>query len=110
MATIAGAKANEDLVITITRVFDAPRELVFQAFIDPKHLAQFWGPKGFASTVREIDPRPGGVFRIEMRGPDGAIYPCEGTYREVVAPERIVYFGGPDCGHACGAGCLHTRS
>ena len=51
-------------------------------------LAQFWGPKGFASTVREIDPRPGGVFRIEMRGPDGAIYPCEGTYREVVAPER----------------------
>ena len=78
-------------------------------FTDPKYLAQFWGPTGFTSTVREMDPRPGGVFRIDMRGPDGCIYPCKGIYREVVEPERIVYFGEPDGGHGCG-GWLPPRA
>jgi uncharacterized protein YndB with AHSA1/START domain len=63
-----------------------------------------WGPKGFTTTIREVDTRPGGAFRIDMRGPDGGIYPCKGVYREVVAPERIVYIGGPDGSHACGGG------
>jgi uncharacterized protein YndB with AHSA1/START domain len=98
------AGASDDLVIAITRIFDAPRDLVFKMFTDPKHLVQFWGPKGFTSTVREMAPRPGGAFRIDIRGPDGAIYPCEGLYREVIAPERIVCSGGPDCGHPCGGG------
>jgi len=98
------ADAPKGLVIVITRIFDAPRELVFKMFTDPKHLARFWGPKGFTSTVREMDPRPGGTFRLEMRGPDGAICPCEGLYREVIAPERIVYSGGPDFGYPCGGG------
>jgi uncharacterized protein YndB with AHSA1/START domain len=104
MTVETGAKPAEDLDIIITRIFDAPRELVFEAFTDPKHIERFWGPDGFTSTVRELDLRPGGAFRIEMRGPDGAAYPCEGNYREVVPPERIVYSGGPDCGHPCGGG------
>jgi len=73
-------------------------------FTDPKHLARFWGRTGYTSTVLEMDPRPGGTFRLEMRGPDGGIYPCKGIYREVVEPERIVYLGEPDGSHACGGG------
>lgn len=104
MTATTYAKPSENLGIVITRTFDAPRELVFKMFIDPKHLAQFWGPKGFTSTVREMDPRPGGAFRIDMRGPDGVIYPCKGVYREVVEPERIVYIGERDASHGCGGG------
>ncbi|MCI0466061.1 MAG: SRPBCC domain-containing protein [Beijerinckiaceae bacterium] len=104
MTAATAAKMAEDLVVIITRVFDAPRELVFQAFTDPKHIPRFWGPDGFRSTVREMDVRPGGAFRIDMHAPGGATYPCEGIYREVIAPERIVYTGGPDCGHPCGGG------
>lgn len=104
MHALTATKPAEDLVVTIERVIDAPRELVFEAFTDPNHLAQFWGPNGFTSAVREIDLRPGGAFRLEMCAPDGVAYLCEGVYREIVAPERIVYLGGPDCGHACGGG------
>ena len=56
--------------ITITRVFDAPRALVFQAWTDAKHLAQWWGPHGFTNPVCEIDPRPGGAIYIVMQAPD----------------------------------------
>jgi uncharacterized protein YndB with AHSA1/START domain len=98
------ANPSEGLVISVTRVFDAPRELVFKMFTDPKHLARFWGPKGFISTVREMDARPGGAFHIDMRGPDGTICPCQGVYWEVVEPERIVYRGEPDGSHGCGGG------
>jgi uncharacterized protein YndB with AHSA1/START domain len=104
MTATTYANPSGDLVISITRVFDAPRELDFKMFTDPKHLARFWGPKGFISTVREMDARPGGAFRIDMRGPDGTICPCEGVYREVVKPERIVYRGEPDGSHGCGGG------
>jgi uncharacterized protein YndB with AHSA1/START domain len=98
------ADASEDLVLVVTRIFDAPRELVFKMFTDPMHLARFWGPKGFISTVREMDARPGGAFHIDMRGPDGTICLCEGVYREVVKPERNVYRGEPDGSHGCGGG------
>jgi uncharacterized protein YndB with AHSA1/START domain len=104
MPAATSAKPSEDLDLVVTRIFDAPRELVFKMFTDPKHLQQFWGPKGFKSTVLEMDPRPGGAFRIDMRGPDGGIYPCTGVYREVIDPERIVYIGEPDGGHGCGGG------
>ncbi len=74
-----------------TRVIDAPRELVFKAWVDPERLRQWWGPKGFTNPVCEVDPRPGGAIRIHMRGPDGTIYPMTGVYQEVLEPERLVF-------------------
>ncbi|HXP75753.1 MAG TPA: SRPBCC domain-containing protein, partial [Stellaceae bacterium] len=63
-----GATANERTVV-ITRVFDAPRTLVFKAWTDAAHLARWWGPKGFTNPVCEVDARPGGGLRIVMRAP-----------------------------------------
>jgi len=77
--------------LVITRVFDAPRALVFKAWTDPKHLAQWWGPKGFTNPVCEVDARVGGAWRIVMRSPDGVEYPGGGVYREIVEPERLVF-------------------
>jgi uncharacterized protein YndB with AHSA1/START domain len=94
----------DDRDIVITRVFAAPRKLVFKAWTDPEHVAQWWGPKGFVSTGCEIDLRPGGTFRLQMQGPDGVIYPCRGVFREIIEPERIVYAGALSDGPACGAG------
>ena len=81
----------KELEITITRVFDSPRELVWKAWTDPKHLAQWWGPKSFSNPVCEADARVGGAWHIVMRAPDGREYPCGGVYREVVEPERLVF-------------------
>ena len=77
--------------IVITRIFDAPRELVFKAWTDPKQMAQWWGPKGFTNPICQTDVRPGGAWHIVMRSPDGREYPCGGIYREVVEPERLVF-------------------
>jgi uncharacterized protein YndB with AHSA1/START domain len=74
-----------------TRVFDAPRDLVWQAWSDPKHLAQWWGPNGFTTTTSAFDMRPGGVWRFVMHGPDGRDYQNRITFEEIVKPERIVY-------------------
>jgi uncharacterized protein YndB with AHSA1/START domain len=93
-----------DREILITRVFDAPRELVFAAWTDPALVAQWWGPRGYSSFDCEIDLRVGGVFSLKMQGPDGAVYPCTGVFREVVKPERIVYTGPSEENHPCGAG------
>lgn len=79
---------DRDLVIT--RIFDAPRELVFQAWTDPKQVAQWWGPKDFTNPVCELDARPGGAILIHMRGPDGVVYPMKGKFQEIVPPERLV--------------------
>lgn len=80
------------------RVFEAPRILVFAAFTDPKHLAEWWGPDGFTTTTHSFDFRPGGTWRFVMHGPDGRDYQNRITYDEIVAPERIVYRhdGGDD--------------
>jgi len=77
--------------VTITRVFDAPRVLVFKAWTDAAQLALWWGPKGFTNPVCEIDPRVGGTLRIHMRAPDGNIYPMKGEIREIVPPERLAF-------------------
>lgn len=73
------------------RVFDAPRELVFKAFSECKHLAHWWGPKGWTLPVCEIDFRPGGVWLYCMGGPDGEQSCGKAVYQEIIAPERIVY-------------------
>ena len=82
------AAAENEFVIT--RVLNAPRTLVFQAWTDPKHMALWWGPHGFTNPICELDVRPGGAWRIVMRGPDGADHPAKGIYREIVPPERLV--------------------
>ena len=80
-----------------TRKFDAPRALVFSAWTDAKHLAQWWGPNGFTTTTYSFDFRPGGIWRFVMHGPDGRDYQNLITFEEIVAPERIVYrHGGAD--------------
>ena len=76
------------------REFDAPRDLVFVAFTDPRHLARWWGPNGFTTTAHGFDLRPGGVWRFVMHGPDGRNYQNRITFEEVVPPERIVYRHG----------------
>jgi uncharacterized protein YndB with AHSA1/START domain len=77
--------------LVIERVFDAPRDMVFKAWTDPERVAQWWGPHGFTNPVCEMDVRPGGALRIVMRAPDGAEYPMEGVFREIVEPERLVF-------------------
>jgi uncharacterized protein YndB with AHSA1/START domain len=87
-ADAASTESERDFVIT--RVFDAPREIVFRAWTDPKHLAQWWGPRIFTTHIYKMDVRPGGAYRIAMRGSDGVEYPIKGAYREIVKPERLV--------------------
>lgn len=81
-----------DRVLVIERVFDAPRKLVFDAWTQSEHMAKWWGPRGFKSTVLRNELRPGGAYRIHMLGPDGDHW-TQGVYREVVPPERLVMVG-----------------
>ena len=76
--------------IVMTRVFDAPRSRVFEAWTRAEHLGNWYAPKGFTITDCAADPRPGGVFRMRWRAPWGATYSVRGEYREVLAPERVV--------------------
>jgi uncharacterized protein YndB with AHSA1/START domain len=83
--------------VTFTRVLDAPRELVFRAFIEPEHLTRFWGPAGVSTPLDRIviEPHPGGRFETVMvNDADGTEYPTAGVFIEVVEPERLV-FGDP---------------
>jgi uncharacterized protein YndB with AHSA1/START domain len=73
-----------------SRLIDAPREQVFAAIADPARLARWWGPNGFTSTFEVFDFRPGGAWRLVLHGPDGADYPNENRFAEIVAPERVV--------------------
>jgi uncharacterized protein YndB with AHSA1/START domain len=81
--------AERELVMT--RLLDAPREMVFAAWTDPKQAMQWWGPEGLAVVALEMEVRPGGKWRKCMRAPDGTDYWRSGVYREVVAPERLVF-------------------
>jgi len=74
----------------MTRIFDAPRERVFEAWTRAEHLGNWYAPKGFAITDCAADPRPGGVFRMRWRAPWGGTYSVRGEYREVLPPERVV--------------------
>jgi len=83
------AKPAPDYEVIITRLLDAPRRMVFEAFSEPKRLARWWGPRGFTNPVCTLDARPGGAYRIVTRSPTGAEYPIKGVYLEVVALERV---------------------
>jgi len=88
----AAKSANREL--TLTRVFDAPRSLVFKVWVDREHLAHWWGPHGFTNVVNTWDVRPGGNIHLEMHGPGGAVYPMAGTFQEVEEPKRLVMLCG----------------
>jgi uncharacterized protein YndB with AHSA1/START domain len=81
---------NEMERMVVTRVFDAPRELVWKAWTDPKYVMQWWGPKGFTSPFCEMDFRVGGKFLYCMRTPDGQEFWNGGEYHEIVLHEKIV--------------------
>jgi uncharacterized protein YndB with AHSA1/START domain len=96
---MAKSTVNETERMTITRVFDAPRELVWKAWTDPKYVMQWWGPKGFTSPVCKMDFRVGGKFLCCMRTPDGQEFWNAGEYHEIVPLEKIVssmYFADAD--------------
>lgn len=80
-----------DLEIAMTRVFDAPRHLVFDAMTRPEHIKRWFGCAEFALPVCEIDLRVGGAYRYVMRSPDGVDSTLQGIYRAVVRPERVVF-------------------
>ena len=80
-----------DNEILLTRVIDARRELVFQAYTDPKAIPQFWGPRNLNTRVDKMDVRPGGKWRFIQKDENGEEYAFSGEYREVKAPERLVH-------------------
>jgi uncharacterized protein YndB with AHSA1/START domain len=88
-ATVAPSSAAPELVIS--RVFDAPRSLVFKVWTQPEHLARWWGPEGFTLLSCETDVRPGGTWVRVMRAPEGSKHIKRGVYREIVEPERLVF-------------------
>src|SRR5947208_16139547 len=80
-----------DREIVMTRVFDAPRRLVFDAFTKPELLKRWFGPRGWSLVVCEVDLKVGGTFRFVLRGPGGTDLGMRGVYREIVPPERSVH-------------------
>jgi uncharacterized protein YndB with AHSA1/START domain len=80
--------ANE---LAITRILNAPRELVWEAWTDPKHLAKWWGPNGFTNTIHKIEVKEGGEWDFIMHGPDGADYKNKIVFNKLVKPELITY-------------------
>ncbi|HEY0976036.1 MAG TPA: SRPBCC family protein [Flavobacteriales bacterium] len=80
-----------NLTIRTTRVMKAPRHKVFRAWTDAALLAQWWGPNGFTNTIQVFEPQPGGAWRLTMQGPDGATYPNESRFIEVVPDQRVVF-------------------
>jgi uncharacterized protein YndB with AHSA1/START domain len=95
-ADAALPNAALDREIVLSKVFDAPRELVFRAWTEPEHFARWFGPKGFSIVMHEHDARVGGRVRFDMIGPDGTRYTNRMDYLEIVRPERLIYDHGPD--------------
>jgi uncharacterized protein YndB with AHSA1/START domain len=83
--------APADRVLTLTRVFDAPRSLVFKVWTQPEHLVRWWGCPNTKYATCKLDPRPGGAWHVVMRLEDGTDQRVSGVYREVVPPERLVF-------------------
>ena len=88
-------RPNEPEII-ITRILNAPRELVFRVWTEPEHIKHWWGPSGFKNTISKMDFKPGGTWEFVMHGPDGTDYPNINEFIEIVRPERIVLKHGHD--------------
>ena len=87
----SAAVRSPERELVITRIFDAPRNLVFSAWSEPERMVHWLGPKGFTGTILKMDARPGGTYRFHMRSPEGTDHWVQGTHHEIVAPERLVY-------------------
>lgn len=83
----------EGRMVVLSRTFATPRKEVFNAWIDARRLARWWGPRGFTNPVCALDARPGGAIRIHMQGPDGDIHPMTGLFREIARSRRLVFTG-----------------
>lgn len=90
VSTTTSAPSQGQHELVITRVLDAPRGLVFEAWTRREHLVRWWGPRDFTTTSCEMDLRTGGAYRACIRSPDGKDYWMRGRYREIVPPERLV--------------------
>ena len=99
MNAVQKPETLDERELTITRLFDAPRELVFALWTEPAHVRKWWGPKDFTNPVCEVDLRPGGALNIVMRAPNGDEHPMKGEFREVVRPERLVFTNFPVDAH-----------
>jgi len=95
---VRAPSATADREIEISRVIDAPRDLVFEAFTEVRHLSQWWGPEGFTTTTRSFEFRAGGVWDFVMHGPDGTDYQEWIDWTEIVPPERITLLHGESAG------------
>ncbi|HEV8679502.1 MAG TPA: SRPBCC domain-containing protein [Stellaceae bacterium] len=91
-------------VLVIRRVLDAPRHLVFAAWVDPVQAARWWGPRGFTTVSNRMDVRVGGEWRRRMRSPEGTEHVSRGIYREIAPPERLVFTFAWEQGGAPGHG------
>jgi uncharacterized protein YndB with AHSA1/START domain len=99
--TITATPGKQEVVMS--RVFDAPRELVFKTYTDPTLIPQWWGPRGYTTIVDKMEVKPGGIWRYIQRGADGSEYAFKGVYHESLAPERLIYTFEfePMAGHVC---------
>ena len=88
-ADAAALSAERELVVT--RIFDAPRRLLFKMWTEREHLVRWWGPRGFTGLSSRMDVRPGGAWTRSMQAPDGSVIRKHGVYREIVPPERLVF-------------------
>jgi uncharacterized protein YndB with AHSA1/START domain len=94
-ADVRGAEPVTDREVVITRVFDVPARILFEAYSTPEHIKRWFGPAGYPVTMAEMDFQVGGRFRFAMTGPSGEQNPpFGGTYREIVPNRRIVYDNG----------------
>ncbi len=102
-ATKPVPSAKSDLALVITRSFDAPRERVFDAWLDPAEIGKWIGPRSIRAEVLESSPKVGGRYRIHMRGTDGSDGPIvSGFYREIIRPERLVFTWAWETAHSRG--------
>ena len=92
-AYLTNAAVSKEL--TLSRIINAPIAVVFKAWTDAEQLAQWWGPNGYTNPVCRIDVKQGGAIYIDMKAPDGTVYPMDGTFIEVEAPKRLVFICAP---------------
>jgi uncharacterized protein YndB with AHSA1/START domain len=82
---------TSDRELIMTRLLDAPRELVWEVWTNPEHIKHWWGPNGFTNSIDKMEVKPGGAWEFIMHGPDGTDYKNRSIFREIVKPEKIIY-------------------